>query len=82
MKRSQRTEPKVCGLLGVGLDGDDGHSRLTRGQDVLLVGGSEETHARMQETVIRVNDKLTKTGRRITDVSPRELHDLLLDSQR
>ena len=42
------------GLLGVGLDGDDGHSRVTRGRDFYLVGGSEETHERRQDLIIRM----------------------------
>ena len=35
--------------MGLGLDGEDGHRRVTRGKEFLLVGGSEETHERMQE---------------------------------
>ncbi|QDV75533.1 hypothetical protein [Botrimarina mediterranea] len=69
--------PQVAGVLGVGLDATDGHKRLTRGQDFLLAGGSEETHSRMQETMIKVTEKLGDRGKRIRDASPEELRDLI-----
>ena len=67
-------------LLGLGLDGTDGHTRLTRGDDFTLCGGSEETHSKMQETTIKLNEKLRKSGRRIGDVPPRELGDMLRET--
>lgn len=64
-------------VLGVGLDATDGHKRLTRGKDFVLAGGSEETHAKMQETMIRVTEKLADRGKRIRDSGPDELRDLI-----
>jgi hypothetical protein len=64
-------------LLGLGLDGDDGHTRLTRGDNFLLFGGSQDTHGRMQETAIKVNEELARRGKRLEDVSPPELFDIL-----
>ena len=37
-------------MLGVGLDNQDGQKRITKGENFVLVGGSEETHERMTET--------------------------------
>jgi len=48
-------------LLGIGLD-SDGHVRATRGDDFVLVGGTEETHGRMQEGVERFREKLGRMG--------------------
>ena len=31
-------------ILGLGLDGEDGHLRMTKGANFRLIGGSEETH--------------------------------------
>ena len=31
-------------LLGLGFDNKDGHKRYTKGDDFVLMGGSEETH--------------------------------------
>jgi hypothetical protein len=81
-RRSTESETKVLGLLGIGLDGSDGHQRITRAEDVLLVGGSEETHEQMQETVIRVGEALERKGKRLRDASGPELADLIRDARK
>lgn len=74
---SSRSKDKPNGgIIGLGLDADDGQKRITRGKDFLLAGGSEETHAQMQETVIKVSEKLERRGKRIRDASTEELTDL------
>lgn len=77
MKRSKNKASKVAGVVGIGLDAVDGHKRMTRGKDFMLAGGSEETHARMQETMIKVTEKLDDRGKRIRDAAPEELRDLI-----
>lgn len=67
---------KSATLLGLGLDNQDGHKRLTRGKNFVLLGGSQETHAQMQETAVKVNEKLDQRGKRLEDVSPTELRDI------
>lgn len=64
-------------LLGVGLDAKDGHTRVTKGENFRLVGGSEETHERMTETAIKVNEKLRRKGKELDEVSGQEFVDLL-----
>ena len=49
-------------MLGVGLDNEDGHSRVTRGEDYVLMGGSEQTHERMQDDVERFRHSLDRMG--------------------
>ena len=44
---------------------------------MVLVGGSEETHERMQETAIRFAEGLEKRGKTLNDVSVREVADLI-----
>ncbi len=63
-------------MLGLGLDADDHHTRITRGDNFFLYGGSELTHARMQQTAIKVNEQLEKRGKRLEDVSVDELRDI------
>ena len=67
-------------LLGVGLDGVDGHKRVTQGGDFLLLGGSEETHERMQDLVVRMNEKLRRKGKSFRDLSEQEFEDLAQES--
>ena len=64
-------------MLGVGLDNDDGHLRITKGENFRLIGGSEETHERMSETVVKVNEKLKQRGKRLADVDREEFKDIL-----
>lgn len=75
--RPARTE---SGLLGLGLDGTDGHKRVTQGDDFVLLGGSAETHERMQELVIRMNEKLKRKGKSFRELTTREFEDLAQDS--
>lgn|GEM_PF-170803 len=76
-KRRKRREPKVEGLIGVGLDNADGHTRITKGDHFVLLGGSSETHEQMQEFTIKLTERLAKQGKRIPDATVRELRDLV-----
>ena len=64
-------------LLGLGLDNEDGHKRLTKAEDFSVVGGSEETHERMTETLLKTMQDLKGKGKPLADTEPRELADLL-----
>lgn len=65
-------------LLGVGLDNRDGHKRLTRGEEFSIVGGSEETHEKMTETLVKTFEDLTGLGKNLQTVEKEELKDILL----
>lgn len=64
-------------LVGVGLDGKDEHVRITKGDNFRLVGGSEDTHERMTETVIRFNEKLEERGKPLEALERQEFIDLM-----
>ena len=59
-KKSKKDEAKVLGFVGLGLDNKDDHQRITNCEHFYLVGGSEETHERMQDTAIRFSESLEK----------------------
>lgn len=71
---------KSAALVGLAFDAADGQTRLTRGKNFVLCGGSEETHAVMQETAVKVNENLDRRGRRLEEVPLRELRDIICDS--
>jgi hypothetical protein len=77
-KRKSSENPKnhKAHLIGLGLDNDDGHVRVTRGENFHLLGGSQETHEKMQEQAIKLNEKLNHRGKRLEDVSHEEFTDL------
>jgi hypothetical protein len=62
-------------MLGVGLD-SDGHKRLTKGDNFVLVGGTNETHEVMTEKAIKINEKLSAKGKRLEEVSREEFDDI------
>ena len=64
-------------LLGLGLDCEDGHVRITKSEDFSILGGSEETHENMTETVCKTFENLQQRKKRLDDVEPQELADLL-----
>ena len=74
--RATKKKPQSAALVGLAFDADDGHKRLTRGENFVLLGGSEETHAVMQETATKINEHLDRRGRRLEDVSIHELRDI------
>jgi hypothetical protein len=74
--KAAENRQKSAALLGLGLDNDDGQTRLTRGKNFLLVGGCQDTHAMMQETAVKINEKLDQRGTRLEDVSASELRDI------
>ena len=80
--RAAKPKPKKAALVGLAFDAEDGETRLTRGENFLLCGGSSDTHAVMQETAIKVNEHLDRSGRRLEDVSIRELRDIVEDIHR
>ena len=63
-------------ILGLGLDGKDGHVRITRGENFHIMGGSEETHAEMQEKVIRFNEEVGRRRKTLDDLSRPEIEDI------
>jgi hypothetical protein len=81
-KKSSRgkKQTRVAGVVGLGLDGEDGHQRITRTEEMLLLGGSAETHEKMQETAIRFGEGLEKRGKTLPETTVREAIDLLREA--
>ncbi|MDR1957461.1 MAG: hypothetical protein LBQ54_00155 [Planctomycetaceae bacterium] len=74
--RAVNPDKKKVSILGLGLDNRDGQTRITRGKNFLLYGGSEQTHGIMQEAAIKVNEKLDRKGKCLEEISPEEIRDI------
>ncbi len=74
--KASRPPRKSSALLGMAFDNSDGHTRITRGDNFFLVGGSHKTHAVMQETAVKINEHLERRGQRLEDASVSELRDI------
>jgi hypothetical protein len=66
-------------LLGLAFDNSDGQTRVTRGENFLLWGGSIDSHSFMRETAVKINECLDRRGKRLEDVSLPELRDICRD---
>lgn len=77
-----KSEPQLVGFIGVGFDNDDGEKRLTKSEHFVIVGGSEETHGRMQDTAIRFDEAIEREGRPLHEIPMADVLYILRDSQR
>ncbi len=80
-RRPAKSKSAAAHLIGLGLDNQDGHQRLTRGEQFTLVGGSEETHGRMTETIVKTFETLKTRGKPLQAVEPAELADIIHQSR-
>ena len=55
----------------------DGHKRITKGEQFTLVGGSEETHGRMTETVVKTFEELKHRRKHLSEVEAKELAEII-----
>ena len=72
----KKKKPIKKTLLGLGLDNKDGHTRVTKGEDFQLIGGSEETHGTMQEKAIKLTEHLKRRGKTLDTVTREEFHEI------
>ena len=75
------SDRRVAGLLGLAFDHLDGHKRITTGEKFILVGGSEGTHERMTETIVKTFEELKRRDKQLETVDPRELGEIIDRSQ-
>ncbi len=67
-------------LLGLGSDNQNEETRVTKGDNFYLYGGSEETHERMVEATIKFNEKMDSKGKQLEDLSQNEFRDMMSES--
>ena len=67
----------IKGLLGLGLDGTDGHVRISRGPNFYLFGGSETTHEKMQGFAVKFSEGIDERGKKIDELNKRELEEIV-----
>jgi len=81
-KRRPRISRKRGVLVGVRVDGSverggDGHTRVSRGDDFVAVGGTREGHEHLRETVAEISDEVKRRGQAMADVRREELREIL-----
>lgn len=78
--KNKRKQKELIGFVGIGLDAKDEHKRLTRTENFVLLGGSVETHERMQSTAAKFNEKLENKGKKLPETPVEEVLELFRKS--
>jgi hypothetical protein len=81
VSQQENADRRVVGFLGIGLDNKDGHKRLTRSEHFVLLGGSNETHERMQETAVRFSAELKRRGKQLDETPVEEVVEIFHEAQ-
>jgi len=81
MQEASNSGSRQALLLGLGLDNEDQHVRITRGEEFVLLGGSQNTHQQMQETAVRVSEEIARRGKRMADLSKDEFVEIVNDAR-
>ncbi|MDQ8182107.1 hypothetical protein [Pelagicoccus sp. SDUM812005] len=75
--RDESLANKQSHLIGIGLDNQDGHKRITQAEKFSIVGGSQETHERMTETVVKTFEDMKKAGKQLESIEKQHLAELI-----
>ncbi len=71
---------KEAWLLGIGFDGGDGHQRITHGENLILVGGSSQTHELLQDQAMIISQELKRRGQDLDEFSIEQIRTLLQEA--
>jgi len=60
-------------LVGFGLNTEDGHLRLTKGENFFVHGGSQSTHSSIREKIQKFNLLLEERGTDLNNASEEDI---------
>ena len=69
---SDVNKKKIVRLLGVGFDAEDGHLRMTKGENYDVLMGSDESHEYIQQFLGKIEAELKAQKLNLDDLSPDE----------
>ena len=69
---------KIVRLLGVGFDAEDGHVRITQGENYDVFMGSAESHEYIQQLIQKIEEGLKSKGLALEDLSPEQFGEFVL----
>lgn len=78
IEKMPRANPKkIIRLLGVGFDADDGHVRITKGENYDVLMGSDESHEYIQQLILKIEDALAAHGLSLDELTPEEFQEFV-----
>jgi len=63
-------------LLGLGMNQEDSHTRITKGDNFCVHGGSDSTHSSMRSKIMRFNKLLQAQGTDLDAATDEQLHEV------
>ena len=76
---SEARSERSARILGLAFDGEDGHIRVTRGEQFQIYLGSESTHDQLRTVCIEIQRRLDEQGRRLEELTREEFVALVQD---
>jgi hypothetical protein len=76
-KMSEEKQKKIIRLLGVGFDAEDGHVRITKGENYDVLMGSNESHEYIRQLIQKIEVELENRNISLNDLSPEEFTELV-----
>lgn len=64
-------------LIGICIEENDGHRRITQAEQFLIIGGSQESHQHVTLACLKVLDNLKQNGKRLELIEPNELINII-----
>lgn len=64
-------------IVGVRTDREEGHTRVSRGEDFVALGGDREAHEHLRETVAEISDEVKRRGRDLAELPREEFREIL-----
>ncbi len=77
MKNRLKLTTSFNHMIGICIDNDDGHKRVTQVEQFLVVGGSQESHEVLTLACLKVFENFKQTGKRIESIEPDELIEII-----
>jgi hypothetical protein len=74
---NDRSGKKIIRLLGVGFDAQDGHVRITQGDQYDVIMGSDESHEYLRKLIQKIESKIGESGLSLNDLTPEKLTELV-----
>lgn len=68
---------KIVRLLGVGFDSEDGHIRVTQGENYDVLMGSDQSHEYIQQLLQKIEAQLENRGLSLDDLTPEQLGEFI-----
>lgn len=74
---SSGNRKKIVRLLGVGFDAEDGHIRITKGENYDVLMGSDESHEYIEQLIRKIEDELRLRELSLDDLTPEEFSEFI-----